>query len=354
MRIAGLTLAALAAAALSACSLPYYWQAVGGQVDLLRSRTPIERALDNDSLDPDKRRVLSRVPAILELASERLGLDGGDSYRSYVELDRPYVVWNVVAAGEFSTDPVRWCFPFAGCVAYRGYFEREDALEFRDKLEADGLDTYVGGATAYSTLGHFDDPVLSTMLADGPDGLAALLFHELAHQKVYVKGDSEFNEAYATVIEEHGMTLWLERHAGDDALAAYAAARARRDEVAALVLRQQRRLERIYASTANVEVKRRRKREAFARMREEYAALQRRWGGGEQGAWIGSDLNNASLAAVATYRRWLPALRTRLDAVGLEAFQADVERAAGLAPEEREALLERWERGSSAVAAGLR
>ncbi len=349
MRTGVRVLAGLAAtASLSACSLPYYWQAVGGQVGLLTSRTPIERVLEDETLEPEARHVLRRVPEILEFASERLGLPSDGSYRSYVELDRPYVVWNVVAAEEFSTEPVRWCFPVAGCVAYRGYFDRMDAVEFRDELDADGLDTFLGGATAYSTLGYFNDPVLSTMLAGGTNTLAALLFHELAHQKAYVRGDSEFNEAYALAMEEHGMTLWLTEHADEEALAAYEAYRARRDEFAALVLRQQERLGDVYRSEAGSEAKRRDKREAFERMREEYAELKRRWGGStEYDAWFESDLNNASLAAVATYRRWLPAFRARLAEVGLETFQSDVEHATDLDAEERNALLERWRPGTT-------
>lgn len=342
------TLGVLAASVpLSGCSLPYYWQAVGGQVDLLTSRTPIERALAETELEPERRAVLARVPDILEFAADRLGLPSGGSYESFVELERDYVVWNVVAAAEFSIEPKRWCFPFAGCVAYRGYFERADALEYRRRLEAEGLDTYVGGATAYSTLGYFDDPVLSTMLDGGPDALASLLFHELAHQKVYVKGDSEFNEAYATAIEEHGMALWLTEHGEPGALAAYSSSRERRDAFAELVLRQQRRLERIYASDADAQDKRRAKREAFASMRADYAELRRGWGDhDEYDAWFDIELNNASLAAVATYRRWLPALRRRLEAVGLERFTHDIEAAAELDGEARQALLERWARGA--------
>lgn len=332
-----------AAASLSACSLPYYWQAVGGQVRILTSREPIDRVLAEGELEPAKARVLRRVPTILEFAAGELGLASGGSYESYVELDRPYVVWNVVAAEEFSIDPVRWCFPVAGCVAYRGYFDRDDALEFRDALAAEGFDTYVGGATAYSTLGWFNDPVLSTMLAGGTNALAGLLFHELAHERVYVKGASEFNEAYATTIEEHGMSLWLSEHGEPAALDAYDAARERRDAFAALVLRQQQRLEVIYRSEADEEAMRREKARAFARMREEYAELKRSWGGrGEYDAWFESGLNNASLAAVATYRMWLPAMRSRLADVGLAAFQADIARAAALDDEDRNALLEGW------------
>lgn len=337
--------ASLAAAVmLAGCSLPYYWQAVGGQVELLTSRTPLERALEDETLDVRARRVLGRVPAILAFAAERLELPNNGSYRSYVDLGRPYAVWNVVAAPEFSTEPVQWCFPFAGCVAYRGYFDAKDARAFEAELAADGLDTFVGGATAYSTLGYFDDPVLSTMLAGGADMLAGLLFHELAHQKVYVKGDTEFNEAYATAVEEHGMELWLAEHADAGALTAYRESRRRRDAFAELVLRQQRRLAAVYASVADAEAKRRDKREAFERMRAEYAELRREWGAGAgYDAWFEAELNNARLAAFATYRRWLPALRARVEAVGIAAFQAEIAALAMLGEDERQARLASWE-----------
>lgn len=336
-------LAGLAATvSLSACSLPYYWQAVGGQVELLAKRKPLERAFEQESLDPEVRRVLSRVPEILEFADERLELPNDGSYRSYVDLGRPYAIWNVVATEEFSTKPVRWCFPFSGCVAYRGYFDRSNAVDFRLRLEADGFDTFVGGATAYSTLGYFNDPVLSTMLVGGTDTLAALLFHELAHQKLYVKGDSELNEAYATVIEEHGMTLWLTEHESSAALDAYLRKRRRREEFSELVLHQQQRLEQIYRSPADAATKRRKKREAFDRLRAEYADLKVRWGTGDYDAWFDAELNNARLAAVATYRRWLPALRSRLNEIGIEAFHAEMARIAELERGERDELLASW------------
>lgn len=338
----GLLLSA-AGVLLSGCSLPYYSQAIGGQIRLLRQRTPIEDILADSEQAPALKNELGRIDEILRFATARLSLPDGGSYSSYVELDRSYVVWNVVAAEEFSVEPVRWCFPFAGCVSYRGYFDRAAALRYQAKLERRGYDTYSGGASAYSTLGHFDDPVLSTMLNGGAEYLAGLLFHELAHQRLYFKGDSELNEAFASAVEESGMELWLAAHGTAAELDRYRARLERRNAFSALVRRQQDRLAEIYAGPAGDAEKRVAKADAFAAMRREYAALKAGWGGsGDYDAWFEAGPNNASLAAVATYRRWLPALRGRIAELGFEPFYDEIERLAKLDEEQRQARLTAW------------
>jgi predicted aminopeptidase len=335
--------------ALASCALPFYWQAIGGQLELLRKRTPIETLLDDPATDPTLRTKLSGIAAIRRFAVNDLKLPDNDSYTSYADLGRPYVVWNVVATQEFSVSPERWCFPFAGCVAYRGFFERDSAERFQAKLAKDGYDTYLGGSTAYSTLGYFADPVLNTMIGGGEEQIAGLVFHELAHQKLYVKDDSEFSEAFATAIEEYGTQRWLEQHRQLDALERYHRRVRRRADFAALVLAQQARLTIAFAGSDPPEVKRDAKEQIFATMRNEYSALKTAWGGtGDYDAWFAQPLNNAVLASVATYRRWLPGMRWRLDQVGLDAFYAEAETLAGLAPQQREARLETWLRESSA------
>lgn len=334
---------------LSGCSLPYYWQAVGGQLELLRKRTPIEELIADPDTSDELKRALESAAEIRRYAVDALGLPDNSSYMSYVDLERAYVVWNVIAAEEFSVDPVRWCFPFAGCVAYRGYFDRAAAERYQATLAAEGLDTYSGGASAYSTLGYFDDPLLGTMLAGGEEYVAALLFHELAHQRLYVKSDSEFNEAFATAVEEHGLEQWLAETGGEGALARYRERMRRRAEFGELVADQQARLRAIYARPLGKEAKRAAKDAAFADMRAEYARLKARWGGvSEYDGWFDRSLNNASLAAIATYRQWLPALRARLDALGIEGFYADMDRLAAMTSEERYAWLEAWSQGRSA------
>lgn len=332
---------------LSGCSLPYYWQAVGGQLGLLRKRTPIEEILESPDTNPQTRESLRQVLEIRQFATSALGLPDNGSYRTYVDLGRPYVVWNVVAAQEFSVDPMTWCFPFAGCVSYRGYFDEQAARRFSDRLQADGLDTAVGGATAYSTLGYFEDPVLSSMIASGGQSIAALLIHELAHQKFYLKDDSELNEAFATAVEEYGTELWLTRTGNGNAVSEYRARMQRRTDFSRLVSEQQERLRAVFARADSAEAMRTAKEAAFDTMRAEYAALRQSWGGAtDYDAWFDRPLNNAHLASVATYRRWLPGLRWLIEAQGPEAFYAEMEALRELTLNERRARLEEWVGGA--------
>lgn len=336
---------AVGAAALSGCAIPYYWQAVGGQIELLRKREPIRELVADPTLDPKLRETLERVVAIRRFAVDELGLPDNDSYTSYVALDRSYVVWNVVAAEEFSVEPQRWCFPFAGCVAYRGYFDRSAAERFAAKLAAQGFDTHSGGSSAYSTLGYFDDPVMSTMVNGGEQYIASLLFHELAHQQLYIKDDSELSEAFATVVEEYGTVRWLETHAGAADLERYRLRRERYAEFGELIAAQQERLRAVYASGAPPEELRLAKARAFEQLRQDYAALKSRWNGAaDYDAWFAQPLNNAALASVATYTQWVPALRARLAATGLPRFYAEAAALAELTAEERADRLRSWGR----------
>ena len=332
-----------AAIALSGCAVPFYWQAIGGQLDLLRKRTPIEEIVEDPSVDSGLRDKLSSVAAIRRFAVDELRLPDNKSYTTYVALDRSYVVWNVVAAKEFSVDPERWCFPFAGCVAYRGFFARDKAESFQARLTAEGLDTFSGGSSAYSTLGYFADPVLSTMISGGEQYVASLLFHELAHQKLYIKGDSEFSEAFATTIEEYGTERWLIAHGAPTDVDRYRQRRQRSADFGELIAAQQARLREIYARSDSPENKRAAKRMAFATLLSDYAALKAHWGGNaEYDAWFAQPLNNATLAAVATYTGWVPILRARLESHGLDAFYADTAALAKLTNDERAERLRGW------------
>ncbi len=194
-RAAAILLAAAVAAGVAACSqIGYYGQAIGGHLELMRARKPIDELLRAPATDPDLRLRLAEVQAIRDFASRDLGLPNNGSYRSYADLGRPYVVWNVFAAPELSLRAKDWCMPIVGCVNYRGYYDRRAAEEFAAGLRRDGYDTYVAGVPAYSTLGHFDDPVLNTFLQQGTLAVARTVFHELAHQLVFVPGDTRFNE----------------------------------------------------------------------------------------------------------------------------------------------------------------
>jgi len=335
--------AVICAALFSLEGCAFYWQAIGGEFDLLRKRTPIDKLLADPKVDPKTKTELTAVAEIRRFAVTDLLLPDNKSYTTYVALDRPYVVWNVVATEEFSVQPKRWCFPVAGCVSYRGFFDRADADRFEKELVSEGYDTSSGGSSAYSTLGYFADPVLSTMLGGGEIYVASTLFHELAHQKLYVRDDSEFSEAFATAIEEYGTERWLAARGSAAALAAYRRQLAHRADFAELISAQQDRLRTLFATDEPVEQKRADKARAFDTMRADYAALKQRWGGSsEYDAWFEQPLNNAALASVATYRRWVPALRARIDAVGLMQFYADAAELAKLKAPDRAARLEGW------------
>ncbi|MFO7286059.1 MAG: aminopeptidase [Gammaproteobacteria bacterium] len=344
MRMLKLAALFLACAITQSCAVPFYWQAAAGQLELIRKRTPIERVLADPNQDEQVKVTLGRVPEIRRFAVEELYLPSSKSYTTYVELGRPYVVWNVIATEEFSVNPKRWCYPFTGCVAYRGFFKLETAERFRASLERKGLDTYLAGAAAYSTLGYFADPVLSTMLAGGEQYVASILFHELAHQVVYIKDDSALSEAFATAVEEYGTERWLARHADAEALERYRRKIRYRLEFSALVSRQQDRLRAIFAEDLPPEEMRALKARAYEQMREEYAALKAAWGGAtDYDRWFEQPLNNAALASIATYRRWLPTLKARLEELGPRAFYAEMTELAEMSDISRQLVLESWQ-----------
>lgn len=341
LRLFGLV---LLSSTLCSCAVPFYWQAINGQWELIRKRTPIEDVLADPDQTEDVKMALGKVPMIRRFAVEELRLPRNESYTTYVDLGRPYVVWNVIATDEFAVNPKRWCYPFTGCVAYRGFFDPESAKRFQEALDREGLDTYLAGATAYSTLGYFADPILNTMIAGGDQHIAAILFHELAHQQLYVKDDSGLSEAFATAVEEYGTERWLETHAKPEALQLYRTRTRRRAEFAELVSRQQNRLRDVFARPVPAEMKRIAKEQAFETMLEEYAALKESWGGaGDYDRWFAQPMNNALLASVATYRRWLPTLKWRLEQVGPDQFYAEMEQLSQMTSISRQLQLESWD-----------
>ncbi len=343
----------LAALVASCGSVRYYSQAVWGGADVLVKRKPIDRLLEPGRarvLAASTRERLSLSQEIRDFASRELGLPDNRSYRSYADLGRPYAVWNVVAAPRLSLEPKTWCYPFAGCAAYRGYFNERAARRHGDRLAADGYDVRVGGVAAYSTLGWFADPVLNTFLDYADADLAALIFHELAHQVVYVKDDSAFNESFVTAVEVEGVRRWLRSLGRDEELAAFESGRRRRRDLNRFLLEARTELEAIYGSEDSDERKLARKAELFralpSRYRSELVPAWRAAGddaGGESnlGGWL-SRLNNADLVSVATYNDLVPAFRALLESSGgsFPAFYAEVERLAGLEPDERRRALD--------------
>lgn len=318
----------------------YYSQAVSGHVSLMSKRVPIEQVIADPATPEAVRERLRVALAARAFAIAELGLPDNGSYTRYVQLDRTAVVYNVFAAPEFSLEPKTWCFPVAGCVVYRGYFSQQAAERNAAKYAAQGYDTWVGGAAAYSTLGRFEDPVLSTMLYAEDARLAGLLFHELAHQRLYVKGDSAFNEAFATAVEEEGVRRWLGSMGRDAELAAWQATEARMRAFELLVARTRGRLQEVYSSGAGETGMRAAKQDAFAQLEREYRALRETWNGwGGYDRWFETPLNNARLVPSATYRSLVPAFHVLLNRAGgdLEAFYAAAERLAALSQAERDA-----------------
>ena len=331
----------LLALLLGGCStLDYYAHLGQGQWQLLQARQPIERLLHDPATTPDLARRLTLSQQARDFASAQLQLPENRSYRLYADLERPFVVGNVFATPEFSLDPELHCFPIAGCVAYRGYYQQGRARGAAALLSQEGLDTYIGGVEAYSTLGWFDDPLLNTMLRWSDERFIAVIFHELAHQQYYLPGDTAFNESFATFVEREGLRQWHAARgetlpASDDH---------QRQQFIELVLASRERLQQLYASDLAESDMRIAKQAEFERLRREYRALrQREWGGqGRYDAWIESPLNNAKLLPFGLYDQWVPAFAALFRREGRDwsAFYAAVAALGRLPEADRRAALE--------------
>ncbi len=323
----------------------YYAQAMQGQMSLLASAKPIDTWLADPKVEDSLKTRLRQTREIRAFAASQLGLPDNGSYKSYADLKRPYVMWNVVATPELSLKPIQWCFPIAGCVDYRGYYNREAAEAFADGLRAQGHDVRVSGVPAYSTLGWFDDPVLSTFI-DYPEAeIARLVFHELAHQVAYAPGDSQFNESFATAVEEVGVARWLDRH-GDEAMRErYLQYRQRKEDFLALLASHRRQLDENYSRQIPDAEKRVRKQQIFEAMVREYEATKAgRWGGyAGYDRWFAGAMSNAHFALAATYHDLVPAFRgmyAKLD--DLSRFYAGVKALAKQGKDQRRAQLARY------------
>ncbi len=305
---------ACAAAMLAGCAqFKYYMQAAQGQYSLWSDARPIDDWLGDPATDPQLKARLEKALLIRKFAVKELGLPDNASYKNYAALSRPFVLWNVVATPELSLRPIQWCFPIAGCVSYRGYYSKDDALAYADELRKEGNDVQVGGVPAYSTLGWFSDPLLSTFINYSDAELARMVFHELAHQVVYVQGDTQFNESFATAVEEAGVARWLELYGTDPMREAYARYNARRQDFLALLVRHRKMLADLYASKTSTRHKRAEKARIFAHLKSDYLKLKESWGGyAGYDRWFAEPPTNAQLSAVGTYHDYLPAFRALL------------------------------------------
>jgi predicted aminopeptidase len=328
-------------------SLGYYSQAVLGQLSILSKREDIEALIDDVATPQPLKDKLTTILDIRRFAETELLLPVDDNYATYVDVEQPFVVWNVFAAPEFSLRPQSWCYPIAGCVTYRGYFKEARARQYASRLQAQGLDVYVGGVSAYSTLGWFSDPVLSTVINREDYRLAALLFHELAHQQVYVPGDTEFNESFATAIEQEGLRRWLRANQINQARSQQIIEQAhedseRREEFVALVIQTATRLESLYATDDSPESKRKNKAAILCDMKNSYSQLKKQWGGyTAYDGWMSQDLNNAQFSMVSTYFNWMPAFERLLQEQDndLAAFYQEVAALEQMDAEQRSAAL---------------
>lgn len=343
--------AALGLLGLAGCAdLGYYWQSVNGHLQMLNAARPIDEWLGDAEASGQLKTRLALAQRIRSFAVTELKLPDNPSYRRYADLRRSAVVWNVVAAPEFSLTLKTWCFPVTGCVGYRGYFNEADARTEAARLKAEGLEASVYGVPAYSTLGWMNwaggDPLLNTFIGYPEGELARLIFHELSHQVVFAAGDTMFNESFATAVERLGSERWLATQAGDDARRAYAVFDGRRRQFRALALATRRELAAIYeqkdAAAQSKSAQAASKMIAYQRFRDAYAELKASWGGfAGYDRWV-ANANNASFGAQAAYDELVPGFEALFEREGRDwqRFYDAVKKLARLPKDERHKALE--------------
>lgn len=295
-------------------SLGYYHQAITGHLSLISQRKPISHFLRSPETSAELQKQLQKVMAIRTFAEQQLGLPVNNQYSSYVALKRDYVVWNVFAAPELSLSAKTWCYPIVGCANYRGYYDKKDAEKYASRLQRQKYDVYVAGIAAYSTLGWFKDPVLSSFINRSDAELANLLFHELAHQVVYIKNDTVFNESFATLVAREGVRRWMQARQAPEAYQRFIADQQRQQQFINLVSEYRQQLQTIYDSSLEEDQKRTQKAQLIARLRTAHGHLKQQWGGqSDYDHWINRDINNAQLNTVATYFELVPAFESLLE-----------------------------------------
>ena len=328
---------------LSSCSEgDYLLQSVKGQWTLMSRARPIDEILTQDTESQHVRDQLTKVVSMREFAVNSLHLPDTGSYRKYADLGRPYALWNLVVAPELSLELNQWCFPIAGCVTYRGYFEEVSARTLANNFSIQGFDVDVYGVQAYSTLNWFDDPVLNTFLTDDDIGLASLLFHEMAHQVIYVQNDTAFNESFAKTVEMEGLRRWLQGTGSNDLWQQSLQREEHSADFNRLLANVRAALSRIYESKLDNDQKRSAKKVVLQQAFDDYEDLKKSWNGyAGYDPWMQRGLNNARLSSVATYNDLVPAFQTLLTHVDsdLQKFYAEVKALGALPENERLAKL---------------
>jgi len=341
---------------LNACSdFGYYWHTSTGHIALMNQRVYIDNILEDPDLDPKFRERLLLVKAIRVFSVETLALPESGSYNNYVQLDRAYALQNLFAAAEFSTDLYLWCYPIVGCAGYRGYYDAEMLASYVEQLKAQNFDTYVGNVPAYSTLGWFDDPVLSSFIYWPDYRLAGLLFHELSHQRIYIKNDTQFNESLAVAVQQAGTELWLKTSQHGQQLEEYRRWIEYQGEVITLIKETRETLAELYRSDDDEVSMREQKQLILAGSRDNYAALALRLNYRDGFAnWFAGNLNNARLGSVSAYHAQTPAFLAILKAQNydFEAFFKTVESISKLDKSARDGCLALWLEGKILVGEG--
>jgi predicted aminopeptidase len=330
----------------------YYTQAIHGQYQIVARQKPVEKLLADPQTPAPLKEKLQLVQQLRAFAETNLALPVNGHYRRYADLHRPFAVWNVYAAPEFSLAPKTWWYPVVGRLDYRGFFAEDDARRYAAKLGGQGFDVVVEGAEAYSTLGWFKDPLLNTFIQHTEPELAETLFHELAHQCVFAHGDTDFDEAFATTVAEEGVRRWLRAKGDQTASENYAASIRHHEQFERLIVATRQQLEVLYGDTrapdGNLKAAKQRplpaeqlraeKQRILDNLRRIWEKLRSGWGGGAGfNGWLASELNNAQLNSEAAYYDLVPAFERLLAANGgdLEKFYAAVKRLAKLPQAER-------------------
>ena len=307
-------------------SLSFYKQAIQGQCQIYWSQRPIAKVLKDEETPENIKEKLGLILALRTYAQHELELEPNGHYLKYADLQRRFVVWNVYAAPQLSLEPKSWWYPMVGRLKYRGFFSEKDARKYGSELAREGLDVFVGGVEAYSTLGWFRDPVLNTFLHHAPADLAEIIFHELTHQKVFASGDTDFNEALATAVGEEGVHRWLKTLGNTNALQQYTLAQQRNEQFVQLVMSARNRLKALYgddenseakggtAPSANEARKHEQKEKIISQLKTDYARLKSDWGGlSSYDRWFAQPINNAQINTIATYYDLVPYFRRLLE-----------------------------------------
>lgn len=303
-------------------SLSFYKQAIQGQVEICWNQRPIKKVLADPSAPEAVKEKLGLVLELRKFADRELHLPPDGHYLKYADLHRPFVVWNVHAAPELSLEPKGWWYPVVGRLKYRGYFSERQARKYGTALQKEGYDVFVGGVEAYSTLGWFRDPVLNTFLAHSAPDLAEILFHELSHQKVFAKGDTDFNEAFATTVAEEGVKRWLTAMGKTNDLKEYLVSEERNEDFVRLVSDTREQLKKVYGESddnfakggtdagASDAWKREQKHKIIEQLKAHYLQLKEQWGGySDYDRWFSRPINNAQLNTISTYYDLVPYFR---------------------------------------------